>query len=272
MPRCATRHSPAAPSASGQRQPQVLAAPRHRGDGAARSAGRRGRRRRRRGGARRAGGATSTAAMVRPATQRCQAGADGLDLGEFGHRVRPAGRSGRARRVGVPRVDRAPGGLGGELLGLLLAAPGRGGEQLAGDLGLRGEGLLVVGAGRATSRTRARRARAAAVSSCRLVFQSSPAPAVAASSSSASNRSWMTAAGLVQAVLEVDRAEQRLEGVGEDAGLVAAAGGLLAAAEQQVGAEPAGPMPRATSASARMLTTEARSLASRPSVRSGCAR
>ena len=44
--------------------------------------------------------------------------------------------------------------------------------------------------------------------------------------------------GGVEAVLEVDGAEQRLERVGEDAGLVPAAGGLLAAAEQQVGAEP----------------------------------
>jgi hypothetical protein len=42
----------------------------------------------------------------------------------------------------------------------------------------------------------------------------------------------------VQAVLQIDRAEQRLQRVGEDARLVPAAGSLLALAQQQVRAEP----------------------------------
>ena len=77
----------------------------------------------------------------------------------------------------------------------------------------------------------------AAVSSCRLVFQSRPAPSVAASSISGSNRRCTSAAARVEAAVEVDRAEQRLEGVGQDRGLVAAAGALLAAAEPDVAAE-----------------------------------
>jgi hypothetical protein len=52
--------------------------------------------------------------------------------------------------------------------------------------------------------------------------------------------------GGVQPVLQVDRADERLERVGEDAGLVAAAGRLLALAEQQ-----------AAEAAWRALTAEA---------------
>ncbi len=90
----------------------------------------------------------------------------------------------------------------------------------------------------------------AAVSSWRLVFQSSAAPRPADSAISGSNSRWITIAVGVQAVLQVDRAEQRLERVGEDARLVPAAGGLLALAEQQVRAQPvraraAGPRRRA---------------------------
>ena len=44
--------------------------------------------------------------------------------------------------------------------------------------------------------------------------------------------------GLVDAAAEVDRPDHRLDGVGEDRGLVATAGGLLAAAELDVLAEP----------------------------------
>ena len=56
---------------------------------------------------------------------------------------------------------------------------------------------------------------------------------------------WITVGGRVQAVLQVDRAEQRLERVGQDARLVAPAGGLLALAEQQVRAEAAAARARA---------------------------
>ena len=45
------------------------------------------------------------------------------------------------------------------------------------------------------------------------------------------------AAGRFEVVVEVDRPDQRLHGVGEDRGLVPAAGGLLALAEAQEVAE-----------------------------------
>ena len=48
---------------------------------------------------------------------------------------------------------------------------------------------------------------------------------------------WTTSRGDLEAAGEVDRAEHRLDGVGEDRGLVAAAGRLLAAAELDVLAE-----------------------------------
>ena len=47
-------------------------------------------------------------------------------------------------------------------------------------------------------------------------------------------------AGDVDTVLQVHRADQRLGGVGQDAGLVAAPGELLAAAQQHVLPQPAG--------------------------------
>ena len=76
--------------------------------------------------------------------------------------------------------------------------------------------------------------------------------------------------GLVQAAVEVDRAEHRLEGVGEDAepcrGRRCPPRRGRAAGRRR--GRP-GRSSRATSASARMLTTEARSLASLPSARSG---
>ena len=48
------------------------------------------------------------------------------------------------------------------------------------------------------------------------------------------------AGGLVEAAAEVDRPDQRLDGVGEDRGLLAATGRLLALAEPDVLAEPDG--------------------------------
>ena len=69
---------------------------------------------------------------------------------------------------------------------------------------------------------------------------------------------------------QVDRAQQGFHAVGQDAGLVGAAGVLLAAAQQQVGTRArrrSGCAP--TSASAWVLTMLARSLARSPSERSG---
>ena len=59
-----------------------------------------------------------------------------------------------------------------------------------------------------------------------------------AASISGSNSRCTTCAELSKPPDEVDRADHRLDGVGEDRGLLAAAGGLLAAAELDVVAEP----------------------------------
>ena len=193
-----------------------------------------------------------------------QALPDRLHLGQLRHgsaRRRP--RRGRRRRrpvlhaasSGPPAVDpehaglpavapvlqRRPGRLGGPLLGLLLAAPLGAAVPLAGHHHPGGERLGVVRAGLVDRVLRARRARSAAVSSCRLVFQSRPAPRPADSAISGSKSRWITLAAVVQPVLQVDRAEQRLQRVGQDARLVPAAGGLLALAEQQVRRRAAGP-------------------------------
>ena len=77
-----------------------------------------------------------------------------------------------------------------------------------------------------------------AESSCREVFQSRPAPSAEAASISGSNSRCTTSLDDLEAAAEVDRADHRLDGVGQDRGLVAAAGGLLAAAELDVLAEP----------------------------------
>ena len=145
-------------------------------------------------------------------------------------RLSPRGRrpTGPARRSRRPPARR-PSWCG--------RCRGRGPVPASSDGG--GERLRVVGAVVLDDVARARRGRAAAPSSWRLVFQSRPAPRVAASTSSGSNSRCTIAAGGVQPAAEVDRADQRLERVGEDRVLVPAAGGLLAAAEQQVRADAA---------------------------------
>ena len=75
------------------------------------------------------------------------------------------------------------------------------------------------------------------MSSCRLVFQSRPAPRVAAWSISGSNSRCTRPAAPSRPQVEVDGADDRLEGVGQDRGLVPPAGGLLAAAEPDVVAQ-----------------------------------
>ena len=69
------------------------------------------------------------------------------------------------------------------------------------------------------------------------VFQSRPAPIAEAASISGSKSRCTTSAETSKPPAEVDRADHRLDGVGEDRGLVAAAGRLLAAAELDVLAE-----------------------------------
>ena len=60
------------------------------------------------------------------------------------------------------------------------------------------------------------------------------AHAPTAASISGSKSRWTTWRGALEAAGEVDRADHRLDGVGQDRGLLAAAGGLLAAAELDV--------------------------------------
>ena len=86
--------------------------------------------------------------------------------------------------------------------------------------------------------------RCAAVSSCRLVFQSRPAPSSGARAQQVVEQPVHQLARDLQPVLEVHRADQGLGGVGQDAGLVAAAGQLLAAAQVQVCAQPVAGQPR----------------------------
>ena len=69
------------------------------------------------------------------------------------------------------------------------------------------------------------------------VFQSRPAPMAEAASISGSKSRWTTSADTSMPAAEVHGADDGLDGVGEDRGLVAAAGGLLAAAELDVLAE-----------------------------------
>ena len=154
-----------------------------------------------------------------------EAAPDDLDLGQLGH------RSADRRRLGAPQC--VPGRRGRFLLGLLLAAsdaraavhaaptrttavkvfswsgPGLA-DQVLGDAEPEGGGELLqaglpVQAGAERGRLRRSAGRRAGGPARR---------------------------GRVEAAVEVDGADHRLEGVGEDRGLVAAAGGLLAAAER----------------------------------------
>ena len=72
---------------------------------------------------------------------------------------------------------------------------------------------------------------ALAVSSWRLVFQSRPAPSCGAGLDDRVEQRVHGASGGLDAVRDVDRADQRLEGVGQDRRLVPTAGGLLAPTE-----------------------------------------
>src|SRR3954468_6259410 len=85
---------------------------------------------------------TSTAATVRPATQRSRPRRTTSTSGSSGTPSAPGGRRGGG---GLGR-DRPPGHLGGLLLGGLLGAAGAGAADLAGQQHGGGEDLGVVGA------------------------------------------------------------------------------------------------------------------------------
>ena len=178
--------------------------------------------------------------MWRPTTWSSQTTTHDLDLGQLRHAavsrrgVGPRGCRPSGPDVPATDVERVPGLLGGLLLGLLLR-PRRGPRRAPPRRRRRGRGTPSRGRVPARRRgTPVTRAPTPAAISCRLVFQSRPAPSVAASSMMAS-KWWCTKrAATSMSVDEEHRADERLEGVGEDRGLVAAAGRLLALAEHDV--------------------------------------
>ncbi len=118
-----------------------------------------------------------------------------------------------------------------------LLRPGAGAERLAADPGHRRERLGVVRALLAHHVLRdAERERRGQLLQRGLPVQ--PGAALGRVGQHRVEQLVHDLAGLVEAVLHVDGAEQRLQRVGEDAGLVPAAGDLLAAAEPDVRAQP----------------------------------
>ena len=213
---------------------------------------------------------TSTASTTRPTTQRSRPARTVSTSGSSGTRQALGTRACRAS-------DRASSARqavsAASLLGLLLAASGARVEQLAADGRPRGERLRVVRADGGDH----------------VLGHAEPALGGELLQAGLPVQAGAVVGHVGEHLVEqiVDDPARRRRGrarrrsapssastrVGQDAGLVPAAGALLAAAEQQVRRRArASPMPRATSASARMLTTEARSLASLPSGRSGWAR
>ena len=208
-----------------ERQPQVLAAAagRRRLDG--RPAGRRSRPARADSGAACGRRRPRPSRISRPTTQRSSPA----------RTVSTSGSSGMATRL-VRRVgrQRGPRLLGRELLGFLLAVAATLADLGAAEHDLGVERLLVVRAALERRRTPASRAMRSAASSCSEVFQSRPAPRVAASSSAVGEQPQHERAGRLGAAVEVVGADDRLDRVGDDRGLVAPAAGLLAAAELDV--------------------------------------
>ena len=118
-------------------------------------------------------GLRGRAGRPRPRAARASARLGSLDAG-------PASAS-PGREPGVGARVAGPRGLGGLLLGLLLAAAGARRRSTSSPTPTWAVKVFSwSGPSSSMTGTRARRARAAAVSSCRLVFQSRPAPSVAA--------------------------------------------------------------------------------------------
>ncbi len=162
-----------------------------------------------------------------PDDEPLEAGADGFDFGKLRHRL-------RAARADSPRHAVSAAACSASFLLRPVQAAnsspftdGPGGE----DLGVVGadRGDLVVG-------------HAEAVLGRQLLQAGLPVEADAVVGDLVEQRVEQLVDDLGRAgepVLEVDRAEHRLEGVGQDAGLVAAAGDLFAPAQPHELAEPA---------------------------------
>src|SRR3954451_9345025 len=168
---------------------------------------------------------TSTAATVRPATH-------------WSSPRRTTSTSGSSGTCSVLRGQGLPRGLGGLLLGGLLRAAGALAVDGAGEQDGGGEGLGVVGA--VVLHRVARRPESAAGGE--LLQAGLPVQAGAARGRLHQQRVEQPVHDLrgdVQPTAEVDRAEQRLERVGQDGVLLTAPGRLLTAAEQQPRADAA---------------------------------
>src|SRR4051794_17863980 len=171
------------------------------------------------------GGRTSTAARGRPVTH-------------WSRPRRTTSTSGSSGTGSALRGQGPPRGLGGLLLGGLLRAAGALAVDRAGQEHGGGEGLGVVGSV-VLDRVPG---RAEPAGGGELLQAGLPVQAGAAGRGLDQQRVEQPVhdlCGGVQPAAEVDRAEQRLEGVGEDRVLLPAAGRLLAAAEQQVRADAA---------------------------------
>ena len=160
-------------------------------------------------------------------------------------------------------VMQLPGGPGRGLLGLLLAATLAGALAPAPEADDGEEQLVVVGAlvaqvvDRGAARTRGRPAPGAG--SCSRGLRAPRRPRRCGRRAAART----SALGRRPALVEVDGADDRLDGVGQDRRLRPTAAGVLALAERA--ARRPGRPPPPTSARAAALTTDARTLASSPS-------
>ena len=191
-----------------------------------------------------------------------QAAADDLDLGQLGHRLSPPGGGAAGAAAQAYAVAAACCSASFLLRPLPVAVRSAPTRTTA-----RGEGLGVVGPALGRRRTRARRGPASAVSSCRLVFQSRPAPSVGGLGDQRVEQPVHQLGGGVEAAVEVDRADHAPRRCRP--GSRPCPGRRWSPRRGRAAGAAPRPSSRPTSASARALTTAARSLASWPSGRSG---